>query len=285
MNAATRACAAGTGMYVTVHTATIEATPVMQGPACDQRSREDAVENTSESDLPRPLPDPFLQLGGVLLGDDSVEQLLDRVVHLAAASVPSAHSVSITVARDGKVYTANSSGPEALVLDQAQYEEGSGPCLDAIGGSQIEADLSQERERWPRLSVRATEAGVHTVLSSPLTAAERRLGALNIYSRRDSPFSQAEKHLAMLFADQAAVLLANALTLEGSVELGEQLREALASREIIGEAKGILMQQNTCTRDEAFDILRRASQRENRKLRDLAESIVLALEARTRNKG
>lgn len=123
------------------------------------------------------------------------------------------------------------------------------------------------------------------MLSSPLTAAERRLGALNIYSRRESSFSEAEKHLAMLFAHQAAVLLANALTLEGSVEHGEHLREALLSREIIGEAKGILMQQNTWTRDEAFDILRRVSQRENRKLRDVAESIVLALEARTRNTG
>lgn len=240
----------------------------------------------SASDLPSPLPEAFLQLGSVVLGDESVEELLGRVVHLAAATVPSAHSVSMSVARDSRVYTANSSGPEALDLDQAQYDEGSGPCLEAIKSTQqLEADFRQKRERWPLLSARAADLGVRRVLSTPLTARDRTFGALNIYSESDSSFSDAEKRVAALFTDQAGVLLANAFRLLGSVEVGEQLRAALASREIIGEAKGILMQQQTCSRDEAFDILRRASQRENRKLRDLAESLVLALEERARNKG
>lgn len=251
----------------------------MEAPAPNQANRG-PVEDASESDLPSPLPEAFLKLGGVVLGEETVEQLLERVVHLAAASVPSAHSVSISVVRDGRVHTANSSGPEALELDRAQYDEGSGPCLDAIEGTQLEADLRQERERWPEVSVRAAELSVKKVLSTPLTVRDRRLGALNIYSRTDSPFSDTEKHVARLFADQAAVLLANAFTLLGSVELGDQLRAAPASREVIGEAKGILMQQQSCTRDEAFDILRRASQRENRKLRELAESLVRVLEER-----
>jgi GAF domain-containing protein len=238
------------------------------------------VGDTSESHLPSALPDAFLQLGGVLLGEDSVDELLDRVVQLASATVPSAHSVSISVTRDGRVSTANSSGPDAVELDNAQYDEEAGPCLDAIGGTQVEADLSQEADRWPRLSARAVQLGVRKVLSTPLTVRERAFGALNIYSQTQSGFSDVDKHVAKLFAEQAAVLLANAFTLLGSIQLGEQLWEALASRELIGEAKGILMQQQSCTRDEAFDILRRASQRENRKLRDLAESLVLAVEGR-----
>ncbi len=221
----------------------------------------------------------------MVLGEESVEELLDRVVQLAAATVPSAHSVSISVAQDGRVHTANSSGPEALVLDRAQYNEGTGPCLDAIEGTQVEADIVDGGRPWPQLQAKAAELGVQKVLSTPLRVQDRKLGALNIYSRARSEFTDAEKHMARLFGDQAAVLLANAFTLISSVEMTEQLKVALASREIIGEAKGILMQQQTCTREEAFDILRRASQRENRKLRDLAETLVLAVEARAREKG
>lgn len=231
------------------------------------------------------VPDAFLRLGGVVLGEDSVDELLDRLVGLAAATVPSAHSVSISVLQNGKVHTANSSGPVALVLDLAQYDDGRGPCLEAIDGTQIEADLTESGGRWPGLAAKAAELGVQGVLSSPLTVRDRTLGALNIYARARAQFSDAEKHTATLFGEQAAVLLVNAFTLMNSVDLAEQLRVALASREVIGEAKGILMQQQTCTRDEAFDILRRASQRENRKLRDLAEALVLAVESRAAEKG
>jgi len=235
-------------------------------------------------DVPSPLPHTFLQLGGIVLGEDSADELLDRVVKLAAATVPSAHSVSISVPQDGRVYTSNSSGPDALELDHAQYSDGQGPCLDALGGTQVEAALPEGGARWPKLALKASELGVQRALSTPLTVRDRTLGALNIYSQAESKFNDAEKGFATLFAEQAAVLLANAFTLMSSVEMTEQLRAALASREIIGEAKGILMQQQTCTRDQAFDILRRASQRENRKLREIAEALVLAVEARARDK-
>ncbi|MFN2608297.1 MAG: GAF and ANTAR domain-containing protein [Acidimicrobiales bacterium] len=238
----------------------------------------------SDSSTPDPLPDTFLRLGGVVLGEESVEELLDRVVQLAAAAVPSAHSVSITLTRNGDVYTSNSSGPDALEIDHAQYDGGEGPCLDATAqGTQVEADITDEGGRWPQVRAKAAEFGVQRVLSTPLAVRERTLGALNIYSRAEAEFSDSAKYTASLFAGQAAVLLANALTLMSSVEVTEQLKAALASREIIGEAKGILMQQQTCTRDGAFDVLRRASQRQNRKLREIAEGLVLAVEARARD--
>lgn len=249
------------------------------------------MSDLNDPDVPSPLAAPsppagaFLQLGGVVLGEDTVDELLDRVVQLASATVPLAHSVSITVAESGRAYTANSSGSDALELDLAQYGDGDGPCLEAAQGTQVEADLLDGAGRWPQLAAKAAELGVRKALSTPLAVHDRRLGALNIYSRADSSFSEAERRTATLFGEQAAVLLANALTLMSSVEAGEHLREAMASREIIGEAKGIVMQQQTCTRDESFDILRRASQRENRKLRDIAETLVSAVEARARNKG
>lgn len=238
----------------------------------------------NDAESPFGLPGAFQQLGGVVLGEESVEEILDLVVRLAAEAV-AADSASITVARDGHAYTANTSGPPALELDQVQYDTGTGPCLDALGGSQVQADLVQEQGHWRKLADSASALGIRYVLSTPLTVRDRTFGALNIYSRSASTFASAQKRSATLFAQQAAVLLANAFTLMNSVEVSNQLREALASREVIGEAKGILMQQQSCTRDEAFDILRRASQRENRKLRDLAESLVLAVEARSSGGG
>jgi GAF domain-containing protein len=242
------------------------------------------VGDGNDADFPSRAPGAFQQLGGVVLGEDSVEEILDLVVRLAATTV-SAYSASITVARDGHAYTVNSSGRPALELDQVQYDTSTGPCLDALGGSQVETDLMVEGEHWPGLADAAAAFGIRYVLSTPLTDRDRTLGALNIYSQSASSYTDDQKQSARLFAQQAAVLLANAVTLMDTVEVSNQLRGALASREVIGEAKGILMQQQACTRDQAFDILRRASQRENRKVRDLAESLVLAVEARVRGGG
>lgn len=85
---------------------------------------------------------------------------------------------------------------------------------------------------------------------------------------------------AEIIGEHAAILVENGLALESATRLNDQLHHAVASREIIGEAKGIIMERESCTRDEAFDVLRRASQRENRKLRDVAEELVLRVEAR-----
>lgn len=82
--------------------------------------------------------------------------------------------------------------------------------------------------------------------------------------------------------EHAAILVSNALALVDAAQLNDQLRQAVDSRELIGVAKGIFMERQSCTRDEAFDLLRRASQRENRKLRELAEELVERVETRAR---
>lgn len=238
------------------------------------------------SDLPTPetLPATFFQLGGVLLGEDTLDELLQRVVHLARETLPSAYSVSISVSGRGRVHTSNSTGSDAAELDQAQYEGAVGPCLAALEEEQqLEVDVAGSAERWPQFSAKAAELGVRTVLSTPLRVRNGAIGTLNLYSRGDM-FSVAERRVAQLFAEQAAVLLANAFKLLDIAETNEQLTEALASREIIGEAKGILMERGGCDRHQAFDILRRASQRENRKLRELAEEVVASVEDRARPK-
>jgi len=223
--------------------------------------------------------------GGTVLDHDDLDELLQKVVVLALHTIGPAHSVSITVADNGGFRTSNSTEDEALAIDQAQYDGGDGPCLAAMrSGIQVHLAIGADPGRWPLVQEKARETGVAAVLSTPLrrTPPGTGIGALNIYAHGGVVFDETHRRTATVIADHAAILVGNSLDLLTANQLNEQLRLALASREIIGEAKGIIMERQGCTREEAFDILRRASQRENRKLRDLAEELVLRVESRRR---
>ncbi len=219
---------------------------------------------------------------GAGLDSSVLDRLLQKVVVLARHTVEGAHSVSITVADNRGLRTSNFTGEQALAIDQAQYAGDDGPCLRAVrSGRQVQATVGVDGDRWPTFDEKATEAGMTSVLSTPLVGGPgEAIGALNIYSQRDEAFADSDRRTAEIIGEHAAVLLDTALALDGATRLNEQLRHAVASREIIGEAKGIIMERQSCTRDEAFDVLRRASQRENRKLREVAEEFVLRVEAR-----
>jgi GAF domain-containing protein len=234
-----------------------------------------------------PTSERVVGLAGALLDDDALYDLLQRLAFLARHIVPMAQSVSITIAEDGHYRTSNSTGPDALAIDEAQYREGDGPCLEALRSTrQLQVEIGEPHARWPHVDDEARKAGIASVLSTPLIRSpDDAVGALNIYSNGGGGFQAADRRTAELLGEHAAILVARALALLSSSRLNEQLRHAVATREIIGEAKGILMQSQSCTRDEAFDILRRASQRENRKLRDLAEELVARVEARASSKG
>lgn len=235
----------------------------------------------SEPEKEGRVPETFLQLGTLLLGEEPFEDLLDRIVGLAVQTIPSAKFASITLSDRAGMHTSNSSGADALAADQAQYEQDGGPCLQAIRTSQQVQLVVAEAGHWPIFMAKAQELGVSRVVSTPMRARSVTMGALNIYINGDGSSTGTEHQTATLFAQHASVVLSNALTLMSATDMAKQLEQALASREIIGEAKGILMERESCDRDQAFDILRRASQRENRKLRDLAEELVAVVETRS----
>ncbi len=230
-------------------------------------------------------PEAEVGLGGALLDDDAVQELLQQVTFLAKHTVSGAQSVSLTVVQGDQYRTSNSTGPDALAIDNAQYQQGDGPCLNALRAKdQLLVRVLDEQERWPRFSEEATRMGIGGVLSTPLVRnGGEAIGALNVYAH-STAFSEADVRTTQLIGQHAAILVSYMLALADSSQLNEQLRQAVATREIIGSAKGILMQSQSCTRDEAFDILRRASQRENRKLRDIAEELVLRVEGRSAGK-
>ncbi|MFL6207037.1 MAG: ANTAR domain-containing protein [Acidimicrobiales bacterium] len=150
-----------------------------------------------------------------------------------------------------------------------EAETGEGPCIDAHRtGTTITVEDHSKETRWPAFIPRCLdEAPVRSGLGVPLTIGDQVIGSLNLYSDQPRRFDEDDLGAAAMFATHAAVAFAAArerITFE----------RALASRDVIGQAKGILMAQSGITADEAFDVLRRASQRMNRRLAEVAQDLV-----------
>lgn len=214
-------------------------------------------------------------LSGLLLSEENLETTLKRVSDLAVRTIPGCDAIGVTLWSDGKATTRAVTGGLVYEVDSYQYEIDQGPCLQAIKDRQvIEIDDMAAPARWTAFCKHAAERGIASSMSLPLVVRGVPLGALNLYSRTVRAFPPADKETALLFAAQAAVALANTQTYEASIRLADQLREALSSRAVIDQAKGILMSRESCGEDEAFELLRRVSQDSNTKVRVVAQEMV-----------
>ncbi|HZH19986.1 MAG TPA: GAF and ANTAR domain-containing protein [Geodermatophilus sp.] len=222
------------------------------------------------------MQDLWRDLSRVVLVDRSLEDVLGEVTDIAARGIPGAESTSITLVRGDRAFTAAHTGEMALVADELQYEQGYGPCMDAgRAGVVLRIDDTRTEQRWPDYVPRVLEVGVRSSLSMPLPYQGSTIGALNIYSTRPQAFSSAEsEEAATAVAEAVAVAVVNADAHDRLAEHARNMRVAMESRAVIEQAKGVLMAQRGVDAGQAFDILRDASQRYNRKLRDIAAGIV-----------
>jgi GAF domain-containing protein len=217
------------------------------------------------------------ELSRLVLVDRSLTEVLTDVTRIAAQGIPGAEATSITLIRNDRPFTVAHYGEMSLAADELQYEHGAGPCMDAgRGGVLLRVDDMRTEQRWPDYVahlVGTTE--VRSSLSIPLPYQGSSIGALNNYSTQPSAFAVPESLSAGLeVAEIVAVAVANA---DAHAQLGEQARNmglAMQSRAVIEQAKGVLMAQRHVDAEQAFEILREASQRYNRKLRDIAVGIV-----------
>ena len=225
----------------------------------------------------RPL-DPteaFAEISRIRLSDTNFDDVLHHCTRLGKRVIPGAAEVSVTLSRDGTAYTAASSGELASSLDEAQYEQGRGPCLDALASGQVlpSTDMRSER-RWPQFAAHAVQAGCHSSLSVGLPVHETVPGAMNIYATEPHAFGAPAIALASTFAERAAVVLGNAHLYDTQTTLTHHLQTAMDSRAVIEQAKGIIMSNHLCTAERAFQILAKLSQDTNRKVRDVAQALV-----------
>lgn len=211
----------------------------------------------------------FAEMGRTLLAKRTVQETLDAIVELAVEMVDGCdHAGVLSARRGGRVETAAVTHELVRRSDEIQDELREGPCYDALweGASFQSPDMARE-DRWPRYAPRAVELGIRTALGFQLSTSEGRLGALDLYSERPHAFGERSRQVGTLFAAHASIATAWART-------EEQLREAVESRQVIGEAVGIVMERGRLTATEAFDELRRVSQSRNVKLRDVALRVV-----------
>ena len=224
---------------------------------------------------PEVLENAMRTLSRLLLSEETLEATHGRVASLACRALPPCDLASVTMVNDGRPSTPVQTDPLASDLDSAQYRSRRGPCLEAYqAGKVVREKISENSDRWPEFSNTAAKAGVHSVLAVPLVANDQPIGALNLYSKSPGGYDEAAEETAVLFSEQAAVACANAEVYWRTYTLTEHLREALESRDVIGQAKGILMARRGCTPDAAFEALRKASQHRNIKLREVAEQVV-----------
>jgi GAF domain-containing protein len=215
-------------------------------------------------------------LSRVVLANRALEDVLTEVTAIAARGIPGAESTSITLVRGDTGFTAAHFGEMSLAADELQYARGYGPCLDAGRGNVVlRVDDMRTEQRWPDYAPRASETGVRSSLSVPLPYQGTSIGALNIYSTELAAFAAPESLDAGLqVAESIAIAVVNADAHAKLTAQALNMRLAMDSRAVIEQAKGVLMAQRHVDADQAFDILREASQRYNRKLRDIAAGIV-----------
>jgi transcriptional regulator with GAF, ATPase, and Fis domain len=206
------------------------------------------------SDLARSLQD-----------EENLDDTLDRIVTAAVGTVPGSEHAGITVVEARrKVYTRAATDELVRKVDQVQYETAQGPCLDAAYEQRTVrlSDMTSD-DRWPGFTEGALFLGVQSMLSFQLYVVRDNLGALNLYSAETDAFDDESETVGLLFAAHAAVAMAGA-------RREEHMARAMSMRDVIGQAKGILMERHRLSADQAFALLVRASQRTNTKLTEIA---------------
>lgn len=202
---------------------------------------------------------------------ESLDELLHRIVVLALEHLETCNGVSLMlIGRGGRMSSPAFTSMEAFESDRAQYETGEGPSLESIREHRtvLIDDLATE-DRWPAYRSRVLGLGVRSLLGVRLFVLGDTMGALNLYASQPHAFERRSVLLSEVFASHAAVALKAAIS-----EAGKEA--ALQTRDIIGQAKGVLMAREGLTADDAFARLRDLSQRLNRPLRDIADETATA---------
>jgi GAF domain-containing protein len=207
------------------------------------------------------------QLAAQQADTESLDELLQRALELTIEIVPGCEQAGISMVEKGTVETPASYGEVAAKCDKLQEHLGEGPCITALLEAEVVRidDLEQD-ERWPKFAVGALREGVRSMLAVRLATQRDKLAALNMYSGQPGAFDENSEAMAIGYAAHVGLALS-------ALDRETNLRRALESREVIGQAIGILMERHRITASQAFDVMVHASQQSNVKLRVIAEEL------------
>ena len=250
------------------------------------------TDSTAESPAPEPtehlglgppvdLGTALSQMAGLVLSRETVDTALELVTSLAAAATAGTLGAAVTIVDEHGKRSRAASNRAVEEADALQYEFDEGPCLTAWRtGQVVRIDDTTTDGRWPRWNEAASGLGVRSVLSAPLLVGEESIGAMKVYCVRPMNYGPHDEHVMRLLAGQAAILLANSQSLQEARRLSRQLTEALASRDDIARATGMLLAQGAVSEQEAFATLAGAARKTGRPVQDVARALVAAATAR-----
>lgn len=215
------------------------------------------------------LAERMAQLARQLAVPLSVDQVLDGVIKTVLDIIPGADVAGfLLLTKSGKFETRAPSSELMLELDRLQVALAEGPCIEAaIDELVVRTDEFQREQRWPRYSAAVLELGLRSALSVKLYTSQRNAGALNIFSYQPEAFSPEDEAVGQVLASHAAAAIL-------ASRQGEQLQSALSSRDLIGQAKGVIMERYHVDAVRAFEMLRELSQSANVKLVDIAKRVI-----------
>jgi hypothetical protein len=227
------------------------------------------------------LASSFAGIARTLFSAPTVLATLQQIVDFALATVEGSDVACISLRAADNVFTPAYTAPLAFEIDQLQYAAHEGPCLDAISReSTVYAEDLADDHRWRVFGPQAAALGMRSLLSCRLSTNGTR-GALNLYAALPRAYGVIDRTKALIFATHAGIALGAsearqgaALSLDTELQRVDRLIAALATREVIGQAEGILIERERITADQAFHVLRRASQHLNIKLREVAQYVV-----------
>jgi len=197
-----------------------------------------------------------------------LQPTLEAIADTAVTMLSPARYAALTVLAGGELIPRASTGEPPLLLDRLQQRLGDGPCVHAAKHQSVfRIDDTRQDERWPQFCAEAARLNVRSMLCVPLWIDERGLGALSLYADQTAAFNESHERITILLATFAALALAEA-------QRADQMHDALGNRDVIGQAKGILMERHGVTADAAFSVLSRVSQAENVKLAEIARRFV-----------
>jgi len=207
--------------------------------------------------------------------EPEVERTATAVARSAVTILAACDAVDVTLVVDRRPVTVGATDPALAALAAVQDASGGGPCVDAWRtGTVHHIARARTEPRWSDYVRKAVALGIESVLAVPLVVDGEALGALDLHAYRAAAFGEHDEAAAQAFASVAAAALAASHAAHASQALAEQLQVALVTRGPIEQAKGALMARHGCTPEDAFALLVRRSQQENRKLRLVAEAVV-----------
>ncbi|MEP6631891.1 MAG: ANTAR domain-containing protein [Lapillicoccus sp.] len=240
------------------------------------RARDEATARRLEATPATGLASAFAAIAGYLYAADSFDGVLERIAETAVNTVAGCQMASVTLSAHGAHETAATTDPAASAVDRAQYDTEEGPCLDAVEVPIVYA-RSFPDPRWPALGSRPTHLGAHSAASFSLATATDAsagiAGSLNTYGAQPDAYSDEAQQIGLILAAHAATAAGAVRERDALKTLAETLNQALLSRDVIGQAKGILMERLKVTPEDAFDLLRTASNRLNQKLHLVAATL------------